>query len=47
MVLEAKLTLDQEGVELAGFCAIKLVRNMDFGSLTKGGGGGSAASGLG
>jgi len=46
MVLEAKLALNQEGVEPAGFRAIELVQDVDLGSLTGGGGGGGAASGL-
>jgi len=46
MVLEAKLALNQEGVELVGFRAIELVQDMDLGSLTGGGGGGGAASRL-
>jgi len=46
MVLEAKLALNQEDAELAGFRAIELVWDTDFGCLTGGGGGGGAASRL-
>jgi len=45
-ILEAKLALNQEGAELAGFQAIELVWDMDLGSLTGDGGGGGAASRL-